>query len=1099
MMRWIIGASLQSRLMVAALAAGLIYFGITALPKMPMDTLPEFSQPYVEIQTEAQGLSATEVEALITVPMEADMLNGTPWVDEIRSQSIPGLSSIVLLFEPGTNLMRARQMVMERLTQVYALPNVGKPPVILNPVSSASRVMMIGLSSETMSPIDISVLARWTIVPRLSGVNGVANVSIWGERRRQLQVQVDPKRLAESKITLQQIINSAGNALWFSPLTYLSASTPGASGFFDTPNQRLGVRHLLPITTPAEFAQVSVDGTDKRLGDVANVVEGHQPLIGDAIINNKPGLMIVVEKLPGASTLEVSRGIDAALAAMKPGLAGLELDPTLFRPATYIETAVGNLKVAMLIGAGLLVVALAAFFVDARATLVSSLAILLSFVTAVVVLYLNGVALNAMILAGLVVALGAVIDDAVVDVENIVRRLRQHRRTSSHKSFARVVLEGSLELREPLLYATAILLLIALPTFFLGGVTGTFLKSIATGFGLALIASTLVALTATTALGVMFLPSCPVDGHRSAVVEQIRHGYGSLLSRIVKTPGPAFAIACVLAGVTYLTFLFNHQVSTLPNFKERDLLVEVESAPGTSHPAMARIASQATHELSSIQGVRAVSAQIGRAMLSDRVGDVNKGQLWVSLNRDADYDATVDRIHQVVEGYAGFDIDTRTYLKACVTDPIDGATADGDEAIVIRIYGDDWNVLKTKADEVNKAIAGISGIVNPEVDMVPQGPQIEIKVNMDAIKKHGLKPGDVRRAAATLLSGIEVGYLFEQQKVFDVVVWGVPETRDSLTKIQDLLIDATAGTQVRLQDVAEVRLAPSPIVIKREAVARHVDVVADVDGRDIASVASDVERRLRDIDFPLEYRAELQHGASEHRAHRRQVVSAVIASAVAILLVLQACIGSWKLATALFLTLPAAVAGGALVALAATGGWSLGAILGIGAVLAIAIRNGISLIRHYQRLALPPELVQTDGGLPQLRAVERALVEQFESDDDDAIFAPGVVQRGTWDRFVPVLMTAFITAVAMLPFALYGDIAGNEILHPMSIAILGGLVTATLFTLFAVPAMYLLFTPGRARELEDMEVSLVGEQELRETIAAPRTGDKELHHATINS
>src|SRR5688572_15730734 len=260
MLRWIVGASLQSRLMVAAIAAGLIFYGITQLDSMPVDILPEFSEPYVEVQTEALGLSAAEVEALITTPLEADMLNGAPWLKEIRSQSIPGLSSIVMLFEPGTDILRARQMVMERLTEVFTLPNVSKPPVIVNPVSSSGRVMMIGLSSEKLSPIDMSVLARWTIAPRLTGINGVANVSIWGERRRQLQVQVDPAQLQAMNIKLQQVIKTAGNALWYSPLTFLDASTPGTSGFIDTPNQRLGVRHRLPISTPADLAQVTVEG-----------------------------------------------------------------------------------------------------------------------------------------------------------------------------------------------------------------------------------------------------------------------------------------------------------------------------------------------------------------------------------------------------------------------------------------------------------------------------------------------------------------------------------------------------------------------------------------------------------------------------------------------------------------------------------------------------------------------------------------------------------------------------------------------------------------------------------------------------------------------
>jgi Cu/Ag efflux pump CusA len=538
--------------------------------------------------------------------------------------------------------------------------------------------------------------------------------------------------------------------------------------------------------------------------------------------------------------------------------------------------------------------------------------------------------------------------------------------------------------------------------------------------------------------------------------------------------------------------------SLMPTFQESDLLVEVESAPGTSHPAMNRIASQATRELRAIPGVRTVSAQVGRAVLSDRVGDINKGQIWIGLDRDAEYGATIERIHQVVEGYAGIDVDASTYLKACVTDPVDGVSGDSDdEDIVVRIYGDDWKVLKAKAGEVQKALGEVSGIVNSEIDLPAEEPQVEIKVNMEAAKQHGLKPGDVRRAASTLLSGIEVGYLFEQQKVFDVVVWGAPETRESLTNIQNLLIDTPGGKLVPLKEVADVRVSPSPTIIKREAVSRHIDVIAGVEGRDVASVAALVESRLLDIDFPLEYRAELLRGSAERLAARHRAIGAVIAAAVGIFLVLQSCIGSWSLAIVLFVTLPAAVAGGALAALAMGGTLSLGALLGLVAVLAIAIRNGISLIQHYQFLSQP---LRNDGNAHQPRPhFEQRLQFEPAARNDDAIVAPEVVRRGTWDRFAPILATAVITAAAFLPFAVMGDVPGTEILHPMSIVVLGGLVSATLFTLLAIPAMFLLFTPSRVNELEDLARHLVGEDELRESIATPRAADDEMHLTKLNS
>src|SRR5262245_3657568 len=350
MMRWISEASMRLRFLVLILAAVLMVFGITRISSMPVDVYPEFNPPLVEVQTEALGLSAAEVESLITTPMEADLLNGVAWLDQIYSESVVGLSRILLVFEPGTDPIRARQMVQERLTQAHALPNVSKPPVMLQPLSSSSRVMIIGLSSSSLSPIEMGVLARWNVKPRLMGVPGVANVAIWGQRERQLQVQVDPEQLRAKGVTLQQVVETTGESLWVSPLSYLEASSPGTAGWIDTPNQRLGIRHLLPIVTPEDLAKVSVvDSQGLRLGDVAKVVEDHQLLIGDAAVNSSSGLLLVIEKFPGTNTLDVTRKVEAALEALRPGLAGIEIDTTIFRPASYIELAIGNLAIVLLI------------------------------------------------------------------------------------------------------------------------------------------------------------------------------------------------------------------------------------------------------------------------------------------------------------------------------------------------------------------------------------------------------------------------------------------------------------------------------------------------------------------------------------------------------------------------------------------------------------------------------------------------------------------------------------------------------------------------------------------------------------------------------
>src|SRR5690242_3070528 len=351
-MRSIIGASLRSRLLVVALAVGLLVVGIIQLRTMPVDVLPEFTPPYVEVQTEALGLSAEEVEQLITLGMEQDLLNGVPWLKTIHSESAPGLSSVRMTFDPGTDLVRARQMVTERMAQAFALPHVSKPPTMLQPTSSTGRVMIVGLSSKTVSLIQMGVLARWTIVPRLMGVPGVANVAIWGQRDRQLQVLVDPKQLKDQKVSLLQVLETTANSLWVSSLSFVEASTPGTGGFIDTAQQRLGIRHISPIVTSDTLAQVPIEGSKGVvISDVANVVEDHQPLIGDALTTaNGPSLLLIIQKFPGANTLDVTRGVEEALGELQPGLSGMEINSSIFRPADFIEAATNNVGLTLLIG-----------------------------------------------------------------------------------------------------------------------------------------------------------------------------------------------------------------------------------------------------------------------------------------------------------------------------------------------------------------------------------------------------------------------------------------------------------------------------------------------------------------------------------------------------------------------------------------------------------------------------------------------------------------------------------------------------------------------------------------------------------------------------
>ena len=591
MIRWIVGWSLKFPLLMLALAVAMILVGITQLRNMPVDALPEFAPPYVEVQTEALGLSASEVEELISFNLE-ELLNGTPFLQSMRSTSVPGLSSIVLYFQPGTDILRARQLVSERLSLAYALPNVAQPPVILQPMSATSRVMMVGLSSKQVSPIQMSVLARWNIRPALLSVPGVANVSIWGMRDRQLQVLVDPQRLQARHVTLDQIVSTTGNALWVSPLTFLNASTPGSGGWIDGPQQRLEVRHVLPISSPNDLAQVNVEGTTLRLGDVAKVVEDHQPLIGDDILDNGSGLMLVVEKFPGANTLDVTRGIEAKLAELQPGLSGIQIDTGIFRPASFVEMAIGNFTNALLIGFLLVVLVLFTFLFEWRTALVSLVTIPLSLTAAGLVLYLRGATINTMVLAGLVIAVGVIVDDAVIGVENILRRLRQHRREGSERSTTSIILEASLETRGPMIYATLIILLALLPVFLLQGVTGAFFQPLALSYVLALLASMVMALTISPALCLILLSRGSLGRRESPLLRWLQRGYSALLGWIIRPVRPAFlatgVFAASLMALVGLALLPSLGLPLLPSFKEPDIMVQWQGPPGTSYPEITR-------------------------------------------------------------------------------------------------------------------------------------------------------------------------------------------------------------------------------------------------------------------------------------------------------------------------------------------------------------------------------------------------------------------------------------------------------------------------------------------------------------------------------
>lgn len=1035
-MRWIVRTSLKYRYLVVYTVLALLILSIYRLRDAPVDVFPEFAPPKVEIQTPCLGLSTAAVEQLVTVPLE-QALNGIPGIDVMRSKSVPDLSSIVLIFKPGTDLIHARQLVQERIaTVITTLPTWASPPFLIQPLSSTSRVMKIGLSSDQYDLMDLSLVAYWKIRARLLGVPGVANVPIWGERIKMPQVRVDPERMHTYDVSLNEVMEVTANALDAGLLQFSDGGVIGTGGFNDTPNQRLTIHTVTPIITAEDLASVPIegkkksDGTPLRLQDIGDIVVDTWPLVGDAVINDGPGLMLIVEKLPWANTLDVTRGVEVALAEMAPGLQGIEIDSAIFRPATFIELSIDNLTQSLLIGALLVVIVLLFFLYEWRVALISATIIPLSLMTSLLVLNLRGVTINVMTLAGLALAIGAVVDDAIVDVENIVRRLRQLRKEGSTKPTAQIVLDASIEVRGSILYASLIEISALIPVFFLGGLSGAFFKPLASAYIVAGLVSPFIALTVTPAMVLILLSNAPLEHRQSPIIPWLHRNYDRVLDRILQRPRFSYTIIAVfvIAGLAVIPFLGQE---LLPSFKETDFLMHWLTKPGTSHPDMYRMTVQASKELRSIPGVRNFGAHIGQALLADEVVGIYFTENWISIDPSVDYNATVKKVQDTVDGYPGLVRDVQTYLKERIREVLTGSS----DTVVVRIYGPELETLRSLADEVNQSLQGIDGVVDLKTELHVDVPQVEIEVDLEAAHRYGITPGDVRRASAVMIAGEEVGDIYRDGKTYDVNVWSTPATRNSLTSIRELLIDTPNGGNVRLEDVADVRIAPSPNVIEREGQSRKIDVSANVRGRDLGSVADDVEERLESVQFPLEYHAELLGEYAERQAASRGILIAGLVAVTAIFFLLFTSFNNFRLAVLAFATLPWALVGGIVAAFLTGGVISLGSLVGLLTILGIATRNGIMMISHFQHL----------------------------EEEEGMEFGPELVKRGARERIAPIMMTALTTGLALIPLAIAGDIPGHEIEHPMAIVILGGLITSTLLNLLVVPTLYLYHGKPRSQ------------------------------------
>jgi CzcA family heavy metal efflux pump len=1032
LMRFIVSTSLRFRFLVVAAATAMMVVGILQIQNMRVDVFPEFAPPRVQIQTICQGLSTADVEALVTVPLE-QALNGIKGLDVMRSKSVPQLSAIDMIFKQGADELQARQLVQERLsTVVSSLPTWASPPVMLAPLSATARVMQIGMTSTEHTQVAMSMMAYWTVRSRMLSVPGVANVAIWGEELQMRTVQVKPEEMQAKKVSLEAVMEGVSSSIDTGLLRFSSGNVIGTGGNVVTAGQSINIRHVIPIVTPADLARVTVqnaDGTPVPINQVADVKEDHQPLIGDAIVGGSTGLMLVVEKLPWADTVKVTQGVEGVVRMLQPGLPGITFDTRIFQQADFIQTSIHNLTQSLLLGFVLVVAILLLFLFEWRVALISLLTIPLSLMAAMLVLYLRGDTVNTMTLAGLVIALGAVVDDAIIDVENILRRLREARRSGSEVSTGRIILDASLEVRSPIVYATMIIVAAAIPVFLLQGLTGSFFQPLAISYTLAIVASMAVALTVTPALTLILLSRTRVERRESPVTRWLQRRYTALLSRIVVRPRSVYAgfLAVAAAAVLLLPQMGS---SFFPTFKERDFLIHMITTPGTSAQEQDRIVISLGKDLRKVPGVLSFGSHIGQAYQGEEVVGVNFAENWLRIDPNADLDTTLAGVRKVIAKYPGVYRDVMTYLNERIEEVLTGAK----EPIIVRVYGQDLTVLRQEAAQIQHQLAGIKGIADDHTDLQFDTPQIQVEVDLAKAAAYGLKPGDVRRAASTLVAGEEVGDIFRDGKAYDTVVWSTPETRSSVASISELPIDTPSGKPVRLGDVATVKVQPNPSSIDRENDSRKIDVAASVRGRDLGSVVADVRAAVAGMQLPRGYNAEVLGEYTERQGAQNQMLLVGIIAGLAILLLLQTSFRSWRLAVLILSTLPMALVGGVIGAYLGGGIISIGSLVGFFTVFGIAARNGILLINHFQHL------------------------EEVEGEP----FGPELVLRGARERLSPILMTSLATGLAVVPLVVLGSRPGYEIEYPLAVVIIGGLLTSTLLNLFLVPSLYLRF--GRRGE-----------------------------------
>ena len=1027
--------SVRNAGLVLAIAAAVLIFGVVRMFGASLDVFPEFSPTQVVIQTESPGLGTDLVETRVTNPIE-QAIGGVAGLKSIRSQSIPGLSVVTVIFADGSDIYRNRQLVAERLGQTASQLPPGITPTITPLTSSASTVLGVGVTSATRSALELRSLVDWTIRPHLLAVPGVADINVFGGKVRQWQILVDPLRLAQAGLSLPELAAAARQV----------TGVRGA-GFIESSNQRINLAIESQAGSAEELAKAVIGQRGSLpllLGEVAQVVEGPAPSISGAQINGQAGVFLFIQGQLGANTRDTTFALERALAEIRPLLEreGVALQPDLFRPASFIETAVGNVRQDVALGAALVIGVLFLFLYNARTAFVSAVAIPLSLITAVLVLQAAGMSLNIMVLGGLAIALGEVVDDAIIDCENIFRRLRENRLLAEPVAGWKVVFDASMEVRSSVVYATFIVALVFVPLLTLSGVAGKLFAPLGLAYISAILASLLVAITVTPAMSYLLLAGTPLKSDDPPLIAWLKPHYRRALLKIEKRPyavlvGVALTIA---AGIGVLP-LFGGEF--IPPLKEGHFIVHMTAIPGTSETESLRLGKRVAEELLKIPGVKSVAQWVGRAHNGADTFGPHYSEFEVEIGQlpGEDQRRVLNDIRRTLSGddgksgeqslrqpgFAGLHFAVNTFLTERIGETVTGYPAD----VAVSVFGPQLDALDRDAQAIARLLSSVHGTRETQVLAPPGAPELSIRLRFDKLALHGLAPGEVMDALQTAYEGLGVGQVYRGSSVTPVAILLEPARRRDVSQVSRLPLRAADGSIIELRDIADVSVGQGRYKILHAGGRRLQTVTCNIArGHDAQALTAQIEQRIgAELKLaPGNYVVVSGAAEAQQRARSDLLWSALLAGVGVAALLLLAFRSLRNLALT-FVNLPFALIGG-VIAVLASGGWmTLGSVVGFVTLFGITLRNSIMLVSHFQHL------VENDG-LPW--------------NLDTAI-------RGALERLPSILMTALVTGLGLAPLALGSAEPGREIEGPMATIIVGGLVSSTLLNLLVLPTVLLHF------------------------------------------